>query len=187
VAAAAAGTTNNCGGDTELIMSEMTAAAATESPVTVVVERKKPGPKPRSAMLVDADDGPPVRVRLKRGQYVGIGCPDPDNRMWTGEEANQDTGEEGHPYNDMGHGFTHDHPARCYWKDEHVMDREMGTRTTTEVFQDGEVIQLFPIPEHERELADSIKAKDKRFTFSRKEALKKARDWEKAGIVEILR
>ncbi len=106
------------------------------------------------------DSTEPVRIEIMRGSYVGLGCPDPDDRLFT---------------RDLGSGYTHDHPARCVHED-YVAERDQnsGADIIKQRFVHGEIVQLFPIPKQEEEAANEMKAKAKRHTFSRREAVKKA-------------
>ncbi len=114
-----------------------------------------------------------IVLRLKRGMYVGLGCPDPETR------SRED---------DHGYGYTHDHPARVTFKDvPHYVEDGSGNRAykyTEEVYESGELIQLWPPLEHEKAQIAEMKAKDKRFTFSLKEAQKRATQMVKDGVAE---
>lgn len=116
------------------------------------------------------DETKTVVVKMKRGSYVGLGCPDPERRLR----------EE-----DIGFGYTHDHPAVSKWKEIEERD-DQGFNKTRHEYVDGERVQLYPPPEHERAEADKMKASDKRFSFSEKEALKRAKDMEKNGTAVLL-
>ncbi len=124
---------------------------------------------PRRARMAPRDEGAdptaPVRVRLLRGSYVGLGCPDIEDRLFE---------------HDCGFGYTHDHPARVEIRERIDTDQNGGTKTV-EIVDDGEVIQLWPVPDHEKKVADEMKSKDKRQTLSAKEALKRARAMVEGG------
>lgn len=111
-----------------------------------------------------------IIVRLKHGSYVGLGCMNHDKRLRE---------------DDVGFGFTHDHPARVQTKDV-VWKDDNGYEHTRHDYVSGEMVQLFPIPDHEKASADEIKAKDKRFTFSLKEAQKRAKQMLASGQAELV-
>jgi len=115
------------------------------------------------------EDQTPVRVRMKHGTYVGLGCPDPDQR---------------YREDDVGSGYTHDHPARSVYRESTVTDPNTGARRTVDAYVTGEIVQLYPLPEHEQDAAGEIRAKNKRFTFSRKEAERYAQRMIDDGIAE---
>lgn len=151
-------------------MTQESAATSSEMATSQAPSAPKPR-KTRAAAAVDPDTTP-VRVKLKRGTYVGLGCPDPEERTLNDSDA--------------GHGYTHDHPARTKYRDIPTrFDEDTQSMVPSrEEYLDGEIIQLFPIPEHESDAAETIRAKDKRFTFSRKEALKRAELMVKQGTAE---
>ncbi len=111
-----------------------------------------------------------IILKMKHGSYAGLGCVDTSRRMRE---------------DDVGFGFTHDHPARVKTKDETYMD-DSGFERVRHVYVDGEIVQLFPILEHEAAQADEMRAKDKRFAFSRKEAVKRAKQMIAAGVATVL-
>lgn len=111
-----------------------------------------------------------VAVRMKRGTYVGLGCPDPDKRFRD---------------EDKGHGYTHDHPALAFWKPIEETD-ELGNKKEIYEYVRGEIVVLHPILKHEEAAASSLSAAEKRFTFSAKEADKRAAAMKKNGTAELL-
>jgi len=153
-------------GDEQTPKQRRAASRAAAAAAPQARRRREPPPK---------DDGPedttPVRIRLVHGSYVGLGCPDVQDRI---KDA------------DVGFGYTHDHPAYVKFEErEGSFDAATQTVTpTADVFVDGEVIQLYPIPEHEKEAAEQLRAKDKRFSFSRKEAEKRAAQMVRDGCAE---
>jgi hypothetical protein len=109
-----------------------------------------------------------IVLRMRRGQYVGLGCPNPNKRFR----------EE-----DVGFGYTHEAPARSIYRDEQYFD-DNGNALSREVYEDGELVQLWPVLEHEREHAQSLAAHNKRHTLSFKEAKRHADKMVKDGIAE---
>jgi hypothetical protein len=106
-----------------------------------------------------------VVVRMYRGSYTGFGCPDTDKRIRKGEQGGPD---------DIGHAYTHEHPAQSVWEEKRERDAN-GNEKATYHYVTGELVQLYPLPEHEADAAREVAAKDKRSSFSHKEALKRAR------------
>jgi hypothetical protein len=105
-----------------------------------------------------------VAIRMLRGTYIGLGCPDPQNRL-------RSTGD-GDAQDDTGYSYTHEHPARAVWKEETVRDAS-GNDINRERYVTGEIVVLYPLQRHELDTAKHICASEKRFTFSLKEALKR--------------
>jgi hypothetical protein len=108
-----------------------------------------------------------VAIRMFKGTYVGLGCPDPKAR-----ERKGDT-EDG--ADDAGYGYTREHPAIAVWETVTVRDEATGHEMSREKYVRGEVVQLYPLPEHEVEEAKLLCAYEKRFCFSLKEAQKVAK------------
>lgn len=171
--------------------------ASAKSPTSAAAEvaaitspERKPGRTRRTRgaapTVPEKESGPPVRVKLIRGQYVGLGCPDPSDRLYD---------------EDLGFGYTHDHPARAHFVEvKGQFDTETQQMTPTQdVYEEGEVIQLWPIPEWEEKLeapsedgktvyrvVDQMRAKDKRHSFSRREALRRAAEMVKQKIAQVV-
>lgn len=130
-------------------------------------EPKKPDEK-KSATATPPEER--IVLRLRKGSYVGLGCINPDKRMR----------EE-----DVGSGYTHESPARSRYRDEKWVD-DQGYPRTKEVFEDGELIQLWPPLKHEAEFAAQLAAATKRSSFSFKEAKKHADKMVKDGVAEVV-
>lgn len=137
--------------------------------------RRGPGAAPERAAGPEDPNAPPVRVKLIRGQYVGLGCPDPNDRLYE---------------QDLEFGYTHEHPARAHFREiPAAYDPETQQMTPIrDEYVDGEVIQLWPITEWEAQLEETkkMRAADKRHTFSRKEALRRAAEMVKQKIAQVV-